>query len=733
MRQASKNAMMLLAVTAVAAVASFARPGEALVQSDHWWKAYGGDVGSSQYSPLRQINRENVSTIEEAWSLPLGLESTRANPLVVDGILYLATDVALYAVDAATGKLLWRTEVPGLRLRGIVHWVSPDASQQRILYSVQNKILALDARSGRPIDDFSIDLRQGLSRPPEEVLRGDNQTPGRVFEDLLIVGVAPGEEWGSPPGNVRAFDLRTGKLRWTFHTVPEPGEFGYETNPPDGWKRIGGNNNWGEMTLDVENGIVFVPLGSPTYDFWGANRLGNNLFGNSIVALDARTGQRRWHFQTVHHDLWDYDVVVAPKLLTLMRNGKRIQAVAQATKTGFVYTFDRRTGRPVFPIIEKPVPQSDVEGEVASPTQPFPSAPPPFAKQKYTVEDINPDLPADERAAIAQKLRGYRNEGLFTPPSRRGTIAMPGNQGGAQYGSVAADAARGRLYVVGINSPALLLLESPADAARRMREAMAGLMGGASTQSAAYAEKCAACHMPDRSGQPPAVPSLIGIESRMSAADFTALMQTGRGRMPRVELSPAEHSSLLKFLGFNALVGKRPQAAQETASSSAVSRPPKSKAEEVSLQSAYNLLVTKYGTGENAPPWSTMTAYDMNRGTILWQVPFGANGGRGAGKGDVGDIMARGLLVATAGGLLVASGQGGWLNIWDSENGDLLLRRRLPSDANGMPAVYSVAGRQFIAVPVAGQPSYSDMMAGKISRDGHGSVIAFALPSPRKH
>lgn len=723
--------LIALLVLASASTVGWGAATKAGDHRDQGWIAYGGEVGSSQFSPLREIHRGNVNEIQLAWSLPLGGETSRANPLVLGGVLYTVTDKALYAVDARTGRLRWRTEAANLgSARGIVHWSSRDGSQNRILYSTGNRLLALDVASGKPVEGFEIDLRQGLGRPAEDVRYGGNMTPGRIFEDLLIVGSAPGESWGSPPGNVRAFDLRSGALRWVFNTVPQPGEFGYEANPPEGWRTIGGNNNWGEMTLDVENGIVFVPLGSPTYDFWGVNRPGNNLFGNSLLALDARTGRRLWHFQTVHHDLWDYDLVTAPKLLTLVHDGKRVQAVAQATKTGYIYTFERRSGRPLFPIVEQPVPRSDIPGEVSSPTQPVPTAPPSFVTQRFSFEDINPALPEDERVAIAAKLKGFRNEGPFTPPSLQGTIMMPGHVGGAQFGNVAADAQRGRLYIVGINVPTMVRLESPAEVVRQHQEITTRLARLSSTNRV-FLENCSACHGADRKGKSPAFPPLLEIASRMSLADFTALLQTGRGLMPRFDLPSRDFAALAAFLGFDVPTSWEPPAVHAPGADNPGASSTKVD-DDIALKSFYHYLVTDSGQGYNAGPWATLTAYDMNRGTILWQVPFGNNGGRGMiGKEDVGDMQPKGTLVATAGGLLLSSTQGGWLSAWDSDTGALLLRRKLPAEAIGIPAVYAIAGRQYIAVPVAAPLSMTDLLSGKAGTRPETSLVSFALPKRR--
>lgn len=723
-----KGYRITLLSTLIGLIAAFGfRPDPGVESAINDWPAYAGDAQSSQFSSLTQIRPDNINDIEPVWSLPLGDETSRANPLVIDGVLYTVTDKALYSVNARTGEQKWRTEVDRLsRPRGIVYWRSERDSQSRILYLSGNQLLALYAESGQPVEGFEIDLRQGFGRPPEEVRYGGNMTPGRIYRDLLIIGAATGEQWGSPPGNIRAFDLNTGELRWVFNTVPQPGEYGYESNPPTGWKTIGGNNNWGEMTLDVDNGIVFVPLGSPTYDFWGVDRPGNNLFGNSLLALDAQTGRRLWHFQTVHHDLWDYDLVTAPKLLTLTHNGKPVQAVAQATKTGYIYTFERKSGRPLFPIIEQDVPQSDIPGEGASPTQPIPVAPPPFAVQRFTIDDINPNLPETQRQELIEQLKSYRNEGLFTPPSLQGTIMMPGHAGGAQFGNVAVDAERGRLYVVGINIPTLVKLEPPADVAQQLQD-FSERLARASRTNGVFLEHCAACHGEDRKGKSPVFPPLLEIASRLTLSEFTALLQTGRGMMPAFDLPPRDFTKLAAFLGFDIPSGWQPP--HMNSESASGKNENKNKKDEVAFKSFYHYLMTDESIGKNAAPWSTLTAYDMNEGTLLWQVPFGNNAGRGAlGDEMVGDMQPKGTLVATAGGLLLSSNQGGWLSAWDADTGELILRRKLPAEAVGIPAVYGVDGRQFITVPVAAPATMTEQLAGQGDNRPESSLIAFSLP-----
>jgi quinoprotein glucose dehydrogenase len=425
------------------------------------WSDYGGSSDSMQYSALDQINKTNVRQLKRAWTFlaPGAITGFAFNPLVIDDVMYVVgRNKAIAALEAATGKQLWGRTVAGDPIyRGFNYWESEDRSDRRLILSADSYLQELDARTGTPITSFGtggrVNLRDGLPRAATWSRQVQSETPGRVFENLILLGSSMGEEYDGPPGDLRAFDVLTGRLVWTFHTIPHPGEAGYETWPPDAWNRVGGANCWGEISIDEKRGIAYFPLGSATYDFYGANRKGSNLFANCLLALDARTGKRLWHFQAVHHDLWDYDLTAAPKLMTVQHDGKSVDIVAQATKSGFLFVFNRETGEPLWPIEERPVPQSDVPGEESWPTQPFPLKPPPFVKQTFTEDDINTYVDAAERARLRTVLQGLRNEGIFTPPSLGGSIVVPGHHGGANFGAGAADPRTGMMYVRTINRP----------------------------------------------------------------------------------------------------------------------------------------------------------------------------------------------------------------------------------------------------------------------------------------
>src|SRR5262252_4443949 len=427
------------------------------------WTAYGGGAHSSQYSALDQINKSNVSQLEVAWTFPV-TGTVIFNPLIVDEVMLLQTSGnTLAAVEAATGKEVWRRQMPGaIGARGMNYWESADRTDRRLLFIAGGYLMAINARNGDAIGGFGdngrVDLRIALQRQAAQPLQTGN--PGRIFEGTMIVSLpAQGAGYDATPADVQAYDVRTGRIQWVFHSIPHPGEFGYDTWPPEAYKHSGGVHNWSEFTVDDRRGIAFISFGSPRFDFYGGDRPGNNLFGNSLVAIDARTGKRIWHYQLVHHDLWDYDLPQAPKLLTIRQNGRTIDVVAQATKHGFLFAFERESGRPVWPIEERQVPQSDVPGEHSSPTQPFPTRPAPFARQSFTEKDINPFLPKDEQETIRQRLRTSRNDGLFTPPSFQGSIEMPGHNGGANWASSAVDPTKGELYIVSKNLPVMLHAE----------------------------------------------------------------------------------------------------------------------------------------------------------------------------------------------------------------------------------------------------------------------------------
>ena len=496
------------------------------------WRAYGGGPENIQYSALDQINRKNVHRLKVAWSFDTGDaysgSEMQCNPIVIDGVLFATTPrLRVIALDAATGKLHWSFdphEGPQTdrlrRNRGVTWW--SDGRQERLFFVSRNFLFALDARSGKPIPDFGdrgrVDLREGLGRDPETISISAT-TPGVIYNDLLILGSILSEALPSPPGDIRAYDVRTGELRWSFHTIPHPGELGYETWPKDAWKYSGGANNWAGMSLDEERGLLFVPTGSAAFDFYGANRLGDNLFANSLIALKAETGERVWHFQAVKHDVWDRDFPAPPRLVTVKRDGDLIDAAAQITKSGHVFVFERETGKPLFPIEYRKVPASDVDGEKLAATQPLPLKPPPFARQIFTEDMVTKRTP-EAHEAVLKRFRQVRGGEQFTPPSLQGTILFPGYDGGGEWGGSAFDPATGLLYVNANEMPWILRL-----AERTQLEA------GATSRNL-YLDYCAGCHGKQLGGNPPEFPSLVAIGDRSKPREISQVIRQGAGRMP---------------------------------------------------------------------------------------------------------------------------------------------------------------------------------------------------------
>ncbi|HEX3681037.1 MAG TPA: PQQ-binding-like beta-propeller repeat protein [Bryobacteraceae bacterium] len=696
------------------------------------WADYGGGADSAQYSDLSQINRENVQGLRVVWRYSTGdSREYLFNPIVVHGVMYvLAKRNSIVALDAKTGKELWVHETdPNTTLithRGVNYWESPDGRQRRLLFACNNILQAIDARTGKRIADFGrdggVDLRAGLGRDPKTLTLVQSTTPGKIFGNLLILGSATNEEYTSGPGDIRAYDVRDGKLVWAFHTIPHPGEFGYDTWPPGAWKTVGGANAWSELTLDTSQGIVFVPTASPKYNFYGADRTGANLFGNCLLALDARTGRRLWHFQMVHHDIWDYDNATAPKLLTVIHDGVKVQVVVQVNKEGFVWVFERDTGKPLWPIEERPVPKSDMPGEVTSPTQPFPLQPPPFARQAFNAQDLNPYIAdPNERAQLLTAIRNARNEGIFTPPDTRDTIEMPGNNGGANFGGAAVDPRRGKLYVVSKDLPAMLKLQLS-----ELSQPGAGTSPEGKGR-AVYATNCQLCHGADRKGHPPGTPSLVDIAGELNVDQIKSTVRHGKGQMPAFpQLREEEVSNLVSYL-------QHPDAGTTSdarADAATDGRPPGAPSE-LHYKTPFGFLFISSGLPAISPPWTTLTAYDLNTGTIEWQAPLG----------EVPELAARGIHntgsqfpkvgpVVTAGGLLFAGTRDRKFRALDTRTGKELWEFELSAGIEGMPAVYQLEGHEYIAVCASARSAtQTHAVAGRPASTApiHGEYVVFGL------
>lgn len=749
-------ASTLLGILAVAVVGSLAQS----PLPDEWWWGYGNTPDNARYFTGTQIDKSNVNRLEVAWTYPYG--ETLSNPIVAHGVIYgRGRNASIVAVDAKTGEEIWvRTGMQGMTRRGMNYWESPDGQDRRLLFAAQDYLQALDARTGKHIMSFGadgvVDLRAGVDdRDPSTITRIQSGTPGEVFEDLIILGAAPGEGYFSAPGDIRAYNVVTGELVWTFHTIPRPGEFGYETWPEEPRRYIGATNAWGELTIDRERGIAFVPTGSPTYDFYGADREGANLFANCLLALDARTGERLWHFQNVHHDIQDLDNNAAPQLLTIQQDGRSIDVVAMAGKTGFLYVFERETGRPIWPIEERPVPGANAPGEVVWPTQPFPTNPPPFAViRPMTVDDINPYLEPDQYEDIRRRLENAVNEGMFTPLAvGRETVQIPGSNGGTLFGQTAAEPDSGIVYVITQDNPGFLYLEDP-----NAPETNQGPRG-----QVVFERNCQVCHGPDRAGTENGA-SLLNIHERLTAEQVLAIIVGGKGRMQAFgDLPEADLRDVTQYLmnppgagrggrGEPAPYAYPPPAGLVAGDGFAKVREGGGRGrgggganddrgypEGVPDYTRYT--INTYGTiGNNwKPPFTTIVKYDLNGDPrIVWRIGFGDDPELAArGITGTGTPQMRNSIIVTASGLIFGAGKGDHkVRAYDSDTGDILWTAEYMGDLVGSPAMYTMDGKQYLLVPASGMGSESGPGGGDGGeataepRDPNLPVgwVAYALP-----
>ena len=670
------------------------------------WRVAGADPGNTRFSPLDQINTTNVGQLQVAWVYhtgdlpPDGHGEIQATPIVVDGILYATTPkVAVIALRADKGTLLWRFDAfpnrptqPHVN-RGVVYWADEGGHDRRIFFAVDRRLYALDARTGEPMRSFGdsgwVDLGAGLGQDFSGTYLVST-SPGVAYKDILIWGTRVGEEAGSAPGHIRAYDARTGKIRWTFHTIPWPGEFGYDTWPPETFKSAGGANSWAGMTIDTARGVVYIPTGSATPDFYGGDRVGANLFANSLVALDAATGKRIWHFQTVHHDLWDRDLPAAPNLVTVTRDGSRVEAVAQITKSGFVFLFDRQSGKPLFEVEERVVPASDLRGEHAWRTQPFPLKPAPFARQAIREAEVTPS----ER----RRFRSLRHGSLFTPPSEPGTVVLPGFDGGGEWGGAAVDPETATLYVNASDVPWIAAMRETHTASAPSREARTGV--------AIYKAECASCHGADRRGRDRA-PSLIGVNSRLTVEQLEQLLEHGRGFMPSfAKLSQDERCAAIAYVLGTAECDQGLPAA-------APLPPPYEFV-------GYERWRDSSGFPAIKPPWGTLNAIDLNTGEYRWRIPLGEFPALTARGIPVTGTEQYGGPIVTRGGLVfIAATQEGKIRAFDKSSGGLLWEALLPAPGYATPSTFAVRGRQFVVVAAGG---------GKLGSKSSDMYVAFTLP-----
>lgn len=665
------------------------------------WPVFGGNGDNSHYSTLSQISPANVDSLQVAWTYAThddfrGSEM-QTNPVVIGGILYgTSPKLRVFALDAATGRELWsfdpnfgRPAPSRFRHRGLV------VTGDRVLVTYRHRLYTLDRRTGRPIPSFGdssgyADMRNAFDRPAASVTISAS-TPGVVYDDLLIIGSTVSEALPSSPGDIRAYDVATGRLRWVFHTIPRPGEYGYDTWPPEAWKVAGGANAWSGVTVDQSRGIVFAATGSAASDFYGANRVGDNLFANTLLALDARTGRRLWHFQAVRHDLWDWDFPAAPTLVTVRRNGKRVDAVAQITKTGYVYLFERVTGKPLFPIRYRRTPPSTVPGEMAADSQPYPVKPPPFVRQTLTEDMLTTRTRAAHDSAL-KLFRAYVTHGMYDPPNTRGTIIFPGVDGGGEWGGPAFDPGTGLLYV-NANEMAWhhRLIEN--------------------SDRSLFGAQCAACHGDDLRGTATG-PTLAGVGARKSRDEIAQIIRQGTGRMPGFGGGILDNSAIDGLVDF--LVTGR-DVAEHAGKNPAYLR---------YRSSGLRIFLDPDGYPAIKPPWGTLNAIDLDRGEIRWQIPLGEYPALAAqGMTDTGTDNYGGAVVTENGLLFIAATTyDRTIRAFDKRTGKLLWRASLPASGNATPALYMVNGREYLVIACGG---------GKNDAESGGTYVAFALPAAK--
>lgn len=713
------------------------------------WRQYGGGPDQSKFVAETDITKENVSQLEVAWVYPVADNAQYTfSPIVVDTIMYvMGKRSSLIALNAKTGEEIWiHTNLNGLSRRGLNYWESVDKKDKRLVFTLNNSLQEIDAITGKTILTFGdsgyVDLRQGLDRDPNSIRRMQAMMPGVIYDDLVIVGSAPGEGYFSPPGHVRAYNVVTGELAWTFHTIPHPGEFGYETWPKDAYKYVGGTNVWSEMSVDAERGIVYLPIGSPTYDFYGADRIGSNLFGNSLVALNAKTGERLWHFQTVHHDLWDYDLTSAPQLITVNKDGKKIDAVAVATKSGMVYVFDRVTGDPVWPIEEIPVPPSDMPGEEAWPTQPV-STLPHFTRHEITKETLNPYYSDEEKAKWYARIDTAKS-GLFIPPSDKyELIAVPGALAGANYGNSASNPEKGLVYILAQEYPSVYKLER----VKTARETMTA--EDVNRAEKLYSASCKTCHGENMGGG--AGPSIVNAGQRISYDDFKTLLTTGRGLMPGMpHIEEQALTALYRYLGGNPFAGRfrgfggrgnnEPPAIEGPVVASGGAKIPESEATPAmsdypeDTEHPEHRYTTDYGTNwmdMMSPPWSYVVAYDLNNGTIKWKQPVGeelnaVNNGL-KNLGAPGGALRKGMVV-TSTGVVFCTAKGGKLYALDADSGDILWETNLNFEPNGQPILFSVNGKDYLVINATANFTRDTVDRSKEPDAMERGYVVYALP-----
>lgn len=681
-------------VTIPAAISAELAPASGLPRASGMttWMRSHGDAGSRRYSALAQIDRSNVSRLAVAWTYRSGdgAANIQCNPIVVDGVMFAPTaGNALVAIDAATGKERWRIAVKGevrakglaatVARRGLLYWPGDASHPARIIFTYGDWIFAVDPATGRPIAEFGGNGRVSIET--------GGTAAGVVFRNVLIM---PGLE-----GDVFGYDVRTGAALWRFHTIPQSGEFGSATwSGPD----RDGAHCWGGLSLDEERGIAFVATGAPRPDYIGVGRIGDNLFANCVIALDALSGKRLWHFQNVRHDIWDLDNPAPPNLVTIERDGRKVDAVAAVTKLGNTLLLDRVSGNPIFPFRLRRAPVSKLSGEVTAPYQPDLELPENLTRQEFTLADITRRTP-DAHAQVLNRVR-LMNHGWFVPFEEGRPTAYFSTRGGAEWSGAAVDVPTGRLFVTTnrVLSVATVF---------RNNEGRRDPKHPPSAGETVFHQLCAACHGADRKGTGMA-PPLLGLGRRMTDADIVTLLEKGRNAMPPMgaSLSPAQRGPLLDFLF------RRNQPPVLANSSNGDSG--------YSFQ-GYQFIDDPEGYPGCTPPWGLLNCLDLNTGRILWRVPLGEyeelsrQGVPKTGQQNLGGASV------TAGGLVFCAGTPDRkIRAFDKETGEELWSAKLPFAGYAAPTVYEANGRQFVVIAATG--------GGKIGGPAGDAYVAFALP-----
>lgn len=693
------------------------------------WSNYGGNKENNHYSSLSQIDTNNVTQLQPAWIFNTGDADTaknsqiQCNPIVIDSVMYFTSPkLKLFAVHAATGKKIWEFNPDSLfrnneimhfvlnNSRGVTYWTDGQ-NDKRIFYVASSYLHCLDATNGQLITNFGdsglVSLHKDLGREAGDLFITAT-SPGTIYKDLYILGSRVDEGAAAAPGHIRAYDVRTGKMRWIFHTIPQPGQTGYETwEDPEAYKHIGGANSWAGLTLDEQRGIVFAPTGSASYDFYGGKRKGQNLFANCLLALDATTGKRKWHFQFIHHDLWDWDLPAPPVLVTVKKDGKKIDAVAQTTKHGMIWLFERETGDPLYPVNEIPVDTvTGLSGEKVWPTQPMSTFINPFVRQTFSADDINTYLPDTSIARLKKELEGYRFGKMFIPPGKQPHVELPGFDGGAEWGGPSYDPQTGLLYVNANEMGWVVKMVDVKNKSKTIKEnyGQAGLR--------LYQKYCTSCHGADKKGTGN-FPTLTNLQSRYRDEDMLSLLSTGRRMMPSFNyITKEEKQAIISFV----LESKKDQLKEFVRTAQAYDE----YRNVPYVMAGYKKFLSPEGYPAISPPWGTLTAIDLNTGEHVWKTTLGEYPElKQKGFPPTGTENYGGPVVTSGGLLFIAAARDGKLRAFNKHSGKLLWEYDLPAPGFATPSVYEVNGKQFIVIACGG---------GKLKTRSGDAYVAFALP-----